>query len=192
MEVAVRSVIVALVLFLSGCSLDQLTPDAFTVGVIQHEADGYWSDSNGSFGNGRADGLSYGAALRWDIGPARPTHETDFLRQEVMLTNVVTTLAEKMPKPTPPVINVGDTSPEKILLPHPTSGDKALSWFEWYGEASLWVQAIIALLALAVLLTVFFLRKSLVNMLRYLVFWRTGKAPDGDENVAPTDANNSS
>lgn len=188
-----RYALITVVLFLSGCSgLSWLVPDRIVTGVTQYDYLG-GSYSPGSSPGGHIlesdTGYAYNINFEYDIGPQPERSELDYLREEAMYDRVrvkeekmyeriATKFAALMPKPVGTVIHTGGSQkdPKKkedeIIHPHDTLGI-----LEWYGDASLLIQLVIAGLILAVLITLVMFRRSIVDMLKYAAFWRSKEAP---------------
>ena len=206
-----KYVLVTVLLLFSSCTVGDLAPDTMNIGAIRSDWTGDAYDPTRHVGHGEAEGLAYGITFGWRFGASQPRPEEDFTRERAMWIAVAKQFADSLPKAAaPPVVkienkiettteNKTEVAPEKKQGPlTKEEQDKidhahdALGILEWYGEATLLVQMLIASLILAVLITIVLLRKSLVSSLRYVAFWRAKEAPKNGHKPEEPESTNSS
>ena len=168
---------------LPACRFAELAPDTMQIGAIHHmaEADVYSPVDRST--HGEADGQSFGISFGWNLGHRLARADADYEREERLWSGVMDKFAEELSrnraetiKPDISVnVNTPPVSEERLDDAVEDEVDAALGILQWYGEANLFVQIIIAVLILGVIVSSFFIRKSLVVAIRYLAFWRWGK-----------------
>lgn len=149
-------------------------PDSFTVGASMYESEtqGY-NAQNAYAGRATSDAFNYGATLGWNIGTAQRRHDDDFERLEDIMLKTVDRIAAVTEKSQPVV-------QPPIIIPQPgpwippddkedDSKSEVMGFFEWYGQATLLVQIIIASLIIGILITIVLMRKSIIHVFQFVI-----------------------
>jgi hypothetical protein len=194
-----RHALVLLLLLTSGCVWSEIVPDSLTVGASRTDYDLFAPDVAPSHdfkevreGSG-GEANTIGAYLTWNFGAEQPRPQTDWDQLERLMGVMATELARSIPKSEPPTINVNPApvvpvierpKPELDDLPDAVEHEHdALGLLEWYGQANIAVQLLIAGLIIAILVTLVLFRRTLVQVLKYAAFWRAREAPkNGEKN----------